>query len=105
MKLSQEHFVFARIKYPEGARGLLVYLRPTLNGDEGDALLHGAAGASFPDDDPMDQFYSPSKMNTYRLLGRHIAVKLMQDPVMERALDNLVKGKPIDSAPQAQNKP
>lgn len=99
LKLAPEHFVFARITYPQGGGGLLVYLRPTLTGDEGDALLHGAAGGSFPDDDPADQFYSPSKMNAYRLLGRHIAVELMHDPVMKRALRLLRAGEPIGSPP------
>ena len=84
---SQEHCVFAEIAYPgsEGT-GLLVYLRPTLTGDEGDSLLHGAADSRFPDDDPLDQFYTPAKMSTYRLLGRHIARELMEEPVMREAL-------------------
>jgi len=96
---AQEHYVFAQIVYPEGAKGLLVYLRPTLTGDEGDGLLHAAVGSSFPDDDPMDQFYEPAKMNTYRLLGRHIATELMHDPVMRSALRQFKHGdEPIDGA-------
>jgi hypothetical protein len=47
----------------------------------------------------VDQFYSPSKMNTSRLLGRHIAVELMHDPVMKRALRRLVEGEPIGTPP------
>jgi hypothetical protein len=97
---AQEHYLFAQIVYPDESRGLLVYLRPTLTGDEGDSLLHGAAGSRFPDDDPMDQFYTPAKMNTYRLLGRHIAVELMHDPVMRDALGRIAHGLPATNKPE-----
>jgi hypothetical protein len=95
MRFSQEHYLFSRITYPDKTQGLLVYLRPTLTGDEGDHLLNGVAGSSFPDDDPVDQFYSPSRMNTYRLLGRHIAMELMEDPVMSSVLQQFLLDKPL----------
>ncbi len=98
-RFAQEHYVFAQIVYPGGSRGLLVYLRPSLTGDEGDSLLHGVADSRFPDDDPLDQFYTPMKMSTYRLLGRHIAEELMHDPVMRRALSSIIAGGPATEAP------
>ncbi|WP_165224966.1 hypothetical protein [Aquisphaera insulae] len=94
---AQEHYLFSRIFYPDGTEGLLVYLRPTLTGDEGDGLLHAAADSTFPDDDPLDQFYAPAKMNTYRLLGRHIATELMHDPVMRTSLHDLTRGEAAPS--------
>ncbi|WP_422932111.1 hypothetical protein [Singulisphaera sp. PoT] len=94
-RLSQEHFLFAELAYPDGKKGLLVYVRPTLTGDEGDGLLHGVAHSRFPDDDPMDQFYTPAKMTTYRLLGRHIAQELMHDPIMREVLQALVSGRTV----------
>jgi hypothetical protein len=94
------------MRYPDGSEGLLVYLRPTLTGDEGDGLLHAAVGSTFPDDDPMDQFYAPAKMNTYRLLGRHIATELMHDPVMRAALDQFIKGeRVVDGRPNVPSPP
>ena len=101
---AQEHFVFAQVVYPPNGsghvtHGLLVYLRPTLTGDEGDALLHGSADSRFPDDDPMDQFYTPAKMNTYRLLGRHVAEELMHDPVMKDALGRIVTAQAATKPP------
>lgn len=95
----QEHYVFAQIIYPDDTRGLLVYLRPTLTGDEGDSLLHGVADTKFPDDDPLDQFYTPMKMTTYRLLGRHIADELMHDPVMKDVLSRISAGEAATSKP------
>lgn len=97
---AQEHYLFAQIVYPDKSLGLLVYLRPTLTGDEGDSLLHGASGSRFPDDDPMDQFYTPAKMNTYRLLGRHIATELMYDPVMIDAFKRIAQGEPAGKSPE-----
>ncbi|WP_337177335.1 hypothetical protein [Paludisphaera sp.] len=100
---SQEHYLFARIRYPGGARGLVVYLRPTITGDEGDTLLHVARHSQFPNDDPVDQFYTPARMNTYRLLGRHIADELMDDPVMEDVIAAILTGG--DVAPPLEYKP
>ncbi len=98
-EFAREHYLFAQIIYPQNdpatgkpQTGLLVYLRPTLTGDEGDALLHGAADCRFPDDDPLDQFYTPSKMSTYRLLGRHVITELMRDPVMTAAFGQIFGG-------------
>jgi hypothetical protein len=93
-RFAQEHHLFCWFRYPEGGEGLLVYLRPTLTGDEGDGLLHAAVGSSFPEDDPLDQFYTPAKMNTYRLLGRHTATMLMNDPVMRAAFGEFLRGEP-----------
>jgi hypothetical protein len=97
VRFAQEHFVFAQVIYPERPDdpGLLVYLRPTLTGDEGDSLLHGVADSRFPDDDPLDQFYTPTKMSTYRLLGRHIAEELMHDPAMKDVLSRLIRGESL----------
>jgi hypothetical protein len=93
-RFAQEHHLFCWFRYPEGGEGLLVYLRPTITGDEGDGLLHAAVGSRFPEDDPLDQFYTPAKMNTYRLLGRHTATMLMNDPVMRAAFGEFLRGEP-----------
>ena len=101
---AREHYVFAQIIYPGGSRGLLVYLRPTLTGDEGDALMHGAARSEFPDDDPVDQFYTPSKMKTYRLLGRHIAEELMRDEEMIKVWERITQGLDATDSPKNGSK-
>ncbi|AMV36082.1 hypothetical protein [Planctomyces sp. SH-PL62] len=103
-RIAQEHYVFAQIIYPGGEKGLLAYLRPTLTGDEGDGLLLASRSSDFPDDDPVDQFYTPARMSLYRLLGRHIATELMHDPVMRVALRQAVDGEVVDGLP-AQDAP
>lgn len=97
---SKEHYIFAQILYPGGTKGLLVYLRPTLTGDEGDGLLYRATDSrpsspQFPDDDPFDQFYTPARMDIYRLLGRHIAEELTHEPVMRKALHQAFSGQTV----------
>ena len=104
-RFAREHYVFAQVIYPDKSRGLLVYLRPTLTGDEGDGLLQGAAGSRFPDDDPMDQFYTPSKMSTYRLLGRHIARELAHDRVIRDALGRVTRGESATYEPGHGDQP
>ena len=94
VSLSQEHFLFARVIYPDKKEALLVYLRPTLTGDEGESLARPARDSKFPDDSPLDQFYTVARMNTYRLLGRHIGRELVEDGVMAEALRSVIRGGP-----------
>lgn len=95
--LAQEHFLFAHIRYPgpDRTEGLLVYLRPTLTGDEGESLLRRTCGSSFPDDPPLDQFYTAARMNRYRLLGRHIGRELVANREVAEALRLINRGLPV----------
>lgn len=111
-RLAQEHFLFAHIRYPkleahepgQIEEGLLIYLRPTLTGDEHECLLR--SGSSFPDDPALDQFYTAAKMNTYRLLGRHIGSELAEDLEFQRALRRIYSGQPaVPNRPQARPAP
>ena len=90
---AQEHFLFAHIRYPDGSEGLLIYVRPTLTGDEGEDLLRCDPKSSFPEDEPLDQFYSSSQMNKYRLLGRHIGRELIEDREYCRAIARVGRGR------------
>lgn len=95
---SREHVVLARILYPPGEavkgegveagptrpgatpksaaspidEGLLVYVKPTLTGDEdADLIRFWGENLEFPHDSTMDQFYTPAKFESYRQLGAH----------------------------------
>ncbi|WP_145275362.1 hypothetical protein [Tautonia plasticadhaerens] len=92
VSLSREHFLFAHVRYCDGAEGVLIYVRPTLTGDEGESLLRRSPESLFPDDPPLDQFYTASRMNTYRLLGRHIGRELASEPEFQRALESIARG-------------
>jgi hypothetical protein len=95
---SRDHVVLARIVYPPGPlaraaaveaerpgsdpapasdgppieEGLLIYVKPTLTGDEdADLIRFWGENPEFPHDSTMDQFYTPAKFESYRQLGAH----------------------------------
>jgi hypothetical protein len=70
------------ITYPEldsnGERrkGLLIYLKPAMHGDEPtDVLNYRAMHDSFPHEPTSDQWFSESQFESYRRLGLHIVTK------------------------------
>ena len=80
-RVSRRHFFIARIKYPgddERKFNYLVYLKPSLTGDE-PAELQGYASlnADFPHHPTLDQLYDEDKFESYRQLGEHIGNRLV----------------------------
>ncbi len=102
---SREHLVLARILYPPGVvdggegveagparsgatpkpaappidEGLLVYVKPTLTGDEdADLIQFWGENPEFPHDSTMDQFYTPAKFESYRQLGAHSGRQVLE---------------------------
>ncbi len=79
---SEQHFFVARIDYPgEGGEGpgrdappaYLVYLKPSLTGDEeNDLKRHWSRHPAFPHDPTSNQFYDEDMVESYRQLGYHI---------------------------------
>jgi hypothetical protein len=72
--LVERHFLFARIIYPDRDEpGLLVYLKPSLNGDESEAIEnYRASHPEFPHESTIDQDYDPAQFMSYLMLGQHI---------------------------------
>jgi hypothetical protein len=84
---SLRHCAVGRIHYddldPEALPGTLVYLKPSLTGDEpADVFNYAAAHADFPHQTTADQFFDESQFESYRALGLHVA-----DAVFAEALD------------------
>ncbi len=103
-----EHFVLARIEYPEGpltmkrkiepdeiatpsrelenpqrsnepTSGILIYIKPSFTSDEdADLLGYWAEHPEFPHDPTSDQFYDADKFEVYRRLGDHIGNRLCE---------------------------
>lgn len=75
---SQQHFFVAKISYPEGTEGLLVYVKSSITGDEADELLqYKRRNPEFPHDSTADQAFLPEKFESYRMLGNHIAESVL----------------------------
>lgn len=84
--LSLVHAAIAEVHYPEAVFagelvpkeiGLLLYVKPSLDGDEPVDLLHyHAEHPDFPHESTGDQFFDEPQWESYRRLGEHMAEKL-----------------------------
>jgi hypothetical protein len=81
--------------------GTLVYLKPSLSGDEPPDVLHYAAQhPDFPHETTADQFFSESQFESYRALGQHVAETVFADAVEDvgHELDELKRLGPAATA-------
>ena len=77
---------YACVDRPGGSRrpeddakydGVLVYIKPSLLGDEPrDVLNYHAASSTFPQETIADQWFSESQFESYRMLGNHMIQKI-----------------------------
>ena len=75
------HYAVGTIHYsridPGAPDGILVYLKPSLSGDEPvDILEYAAHHAQFPHEPTSDQFFDESQFESYRQLGDHVATEV-----------------------------
>jgi hypothetical protein len=78
-KQSRWHCAVGTVHYdridPGAAHGILVYLKPTLTGDEpSDIQEYAAAQAEFPHQATADQWFDESQFESYRKLGCHVGL-------------------------------
>jgi len=72
------HYAIGTIHYsrvdPGAPDGVLLYLKPSLSGDEPvDVLEYAAHHEQFPHEPTSDQFFDESQFESYRRLGEHVA--------------------------------
>lgn len=82
---ARTHCAIGRIRYScvdEGAEdGVIVYLKPSLTGDEPADVRHYASRqATFPHETTTDQFFSEAQFESYRRLGVHVVEQICGDP-------------------------
>jgi len=76
---TRDHVLLARILYPDAEEGLLVYIKPSLTGDEPlDLLEYRRQSREFPHEPTTDQVYEPEQVESYRRLGYHIGMRVGQ---------------------------
>jgi hypothetical protein len=74
---SRAHFALGAIDYPDGRRGHLLYVKPSLTGDECPPVaLYHRLHASFPHQTTLDQGFDEEQFEAYRALGEHIGNRL-----------------------------
>jgi len=87
-QLSRQHCVAGTIRYdhldPTAPVGTLIYIKPSMTGDEpGDIQHYARQHASFPHQPTLDQFFSESQFESYRQLGYHCVVDTL-DSIAKR---------------------
>ena len=86
-KKSKSHFALGTIKYRgQDDPAWLLYIKPSLTGDEPeDVQAYAAGNAAFPHDTTANQFFDESQFESYRALGEHIfqaIIDLLTAPVV-----------------------
>ena len=71
--------LYSDVDGPDARTGLLLYLKPTLCGDEPHDILHyKALNKAFPHESTGDQWFSESQFESYRALGQHMVDKICE---------------------------
>jgi hypothetical protein len=80
------HFAAGHILYKDGSKGMLLYVKATVTGDESDYILdYERRYPTFPHESTNDQFFSEEQMEAYRALGFHaMRVALDQPPAIQQ---------------------
>ena len=75
---SRKRAATATIRYPDGSTGCLVYVKPTVCGDEPlDLREYARHNPPFPQQSTADQFFDEAQWESYRKLGEHIGDQLL----------------------------
>jgi hypothetical protein len=89
---SPSHYFVAYIEYPGAApdteKAVVIYLKPSITGDEPQDLRgFWAANAAFPHDPTSNQFYDENMVESYRQLGEHIGEQLCESLAKAAGVD------------------
>jgi hypothetical protein len=69
---SRSHYAIGRIDYGNGQEGLLLYIKPSITGDETEYIYdYRAKNMAFPHESTTDQFFTEPQFEAYRSLGEH----------------------------------
>jgi len=84
--MSRAHFALGLIRYDRidhgATAGLLIYLKPSLTGNEpADVTEYANGHEEFPHEPTADQFFDESQFESYRALGFHVAEKVFTRPI------------------------
>ena len=85
-RMSRAHFALGLIRYDRvdhgATAGLLIYLKPSLTGNEpADVTEYANSHEEFPHEPTADQFFDESQFESYRALGFHVAEKVFTRPI------------------------
>jgi hypothetical protein len=68
------HCAIGEVTYPNNRKGILVYIKASLTGDENDYILdYKKRNNDFPHETTLDQWFTEEQFEAYRALGFHAA--------------------------------
>ena len=81
--VSDAHFALGTINYPGGERGLLLYIKSSVTGNESQYVLsYRALHPDFPHESTAKQLYGEHQFEAYRALGYHAADALFRKELL-----------------------
>ena len=84
-RLTRSHFSLSKIDYPKGGKGLLLYIKSSMTGNEEEFLKKFRAdNPAFPHQSTADQIFSEEQFEAYRALGEHIGHDLFKKGLIEQ---------------------
>ena len=94
--LSEQHVAVGTIDYGGVVdRGVLIYLKPSLTGDEPvDVRQYRRRNPAFPHESTVDQFFDEAQWESYRQLGDHVASTCFAVLCRRAALETAGAGTP-----------
>jgi hypothetical protein len=85
-RYGQTHAVFTRVHYPDGAIGLLLYIKLSVTGNESELIRrYRTIHPDFPHQSTLDQFFDEEQFEAYRQLGVHAADGLFSRALMSNS--------------------
>ncbi len=73
------HCAVGEIRYPDGGRGVLVYIKSSITGDENDYVVdYKRRNPAFPHEPTADQLFSEEQFEVYRALGFHATRRMLR---------------------------
>jgi hypothetical protein len=76
---SRQHVAIGTIHYSPTDRGILLYVKPSITGNEPtDVLQYRTRNTAFPHESTGDQFYDEAQWESYRRLGLHAAESIFE---------------------------
>lgn len=76
---SRSHFLLCEIDYGQGRKGLLLYIKSSMTGNESEFLKkYRAEHPTFPHESTADQLFDEAQFEAYRSLGEHVGEDLFR---------------------------
>lgn len=81
------HYAVGTIEYPDAPKGILVYIKSSITGDESEDLLaYRRKYPTFPDQSTADQFFDEAQFESYRELGYLIGKEVFSENNSQKPL-------------------